>query len=167
MALHRSFSATNPERVPARTLPEAPAGAAIAAPLLPLSDEVAKTLEHLFQQLSQSLSVLNSLSSFVTTGKASAPTGQSLQGWLQPNARIAEAAMLAMHQLRDMRLIKSPLLTSLSQNLTVLVLATDMLSQGHAAGSDALAFYDLLQRNADSAIGALYELRAQLGIAAP
>jgi len=164
MALHRSFSATNPERVPARTLPEAPAGAAIAAPLLPLSDEVAKTLEHLFQQLSQSLSVLNSLSSFVTTGKASAPTGQSLQGWLQPNARIAEAAM---HQLRDMRLIKSPLLTSLSQNLTVLVLATDMLSQGHAAGSDALAFYDLLQRNADSAIGALYELRAQLGIAAP
>ncbi|MBK9944180.1 MAG: hypothetical protein IPP13_21470 [Kouleothrix sp.] len=164
MALHRSISATNPERVPARTLPEAPAGAAIAAPLLPLSDEVAKTLEHLFQQLSQSLSVLNSLSSFVTTGKASAPTGQSLQGWLQPNARIAEAAM---HQLRDMRLIKSPLLTSLSQNLTVLVLATDMLSQGHAAGSDALAFYDLLQRNADSAIGALYELRAQLGIAAP
>ncbi len=164
MALHRSFSATNPERVPARTLPEAPAGAAIAAPLLPLSDEVAKTLEHLFQQLSQSLSVLNSLSSFVTTGKASAPTGQSLQGWLQPNARIAEAAM---HQLRDMRLIKSPLLTSLSQNLTVLVLATDMLSQGHAAGPDALAFYDLLQRNADSAIGALYELRAQLGIAAP
>ncbi|MFN8567703.1 MAG: hypothetical protein U0Z44_09330 [Kouleothrix sp.] len=132
--------------------------------MLPLSDEVAKTLEHLFQQLSQSLSVLNSLSSFVTTGKASAPTGQSLQGWLQPNARIAEAAM---HQLRDMRLIKSPLLTSLSQNLTVLVLATDMLSQGHAAGSDALAFYDLLQRNADSAIGALYELRAQLGIAAP
>lgn len=164
MALHRSISATKPERVPARTLPEAPAGAGIAAPLLPLSDEVVKTLEHLFQQLSQSLSVLNSLSSFVTTGKASAPTGQSLQGWLQPNARIAEAAM---HQLRDMRLIKSPLLTSLSQNLTVLVLATDMLSQGHAAGSDALAFYDLLQRNADSAIGALYELRAQLGIAAP
>ena len=84
---------------------------------------------------------------------------QGLRAWLQPNARTAE---LSMHQLRDMRLTKSPALTELSQSLTVLVLAADMLIQGQLSGADALTFYSLLRRNADSAMKSLAELRAQL-----
>jgi hypothetical protein len=67
-----------------------------------------------------------------------------------------------MHQLRDLRLTKSPALTDLSQSLTVLVLAADMLTQGQLSDADALTFYDLLRRNADSATKSLAELRDQL-----
>jgi hypothetical protein len=67
-----------------------------------------------------------------------------------------------MHQLRDLRLTKSPALTDLSQSLTVLVLAADMLGQGQLSGADALTFYSLLRRNADSAMKSLTELRGQL-----
>jgi hypothetical protein len=112
----------------------------------------------LFQQLTQSLKVLSGTAELVLNGSA----GGALQGlhvWLHPNARTAE---LSVHQLRNMRLTKSPALTDLSQSLTVLVLAADMLAQGQLSGADALTFYSLLRRNADSATKSLAELRAQL-----
>jgi hypothetical protein len=96
----------------------------------------------------------------VLDGKAGeAMRGQALRVWLHPNARQAE---LAMHQLRDMRLTRSSALTELSQSLTVLVLAADMLTQGQLSGADALTFYGLLRRNADTAVKSLGELRGQL-----
>ena len=113
----------------------------------------------LFQQLTQSLTVLSGTAELVLEGKASHDALQGLRVWLHPNARQAE---LSMHQLRDLRLTKSPALTDLSQSLTVLVLAADMLTQGQLSGADSLTFYSLLRRNADSAITSLSELRAQL-----
>jgi hypothetical protein len=113
----------------------------------------------LFQQLTQSLTVLSGTAELVVQGSAGSDTLQGLRAWLHPNARTAE---LSMHQLRDLRLTKSSALTDLSQSLTVLVLAADMLSQGQLSGTDALTFYDLLRRNAESAMKSLAELRSQL-----
>ena len=113
----------------------------------------------LFQQLAQSLTVLSGTAELVLEGKAGDDSLQALRVWLNPNARQAE---LAMHQLRDQRLTKSPALTDLCQSLTVLVLAADMLTQGQLSGADSLTFYGLLRRNADSAMKNLAELRGQL-----
>ncbi|HJZ46661.1 MAG TPA: hypothetical protein VKE41_05825 [Roseiflexaceae bacterium] len=113
----------------------------------------------LFQQLTQSLSVLSGTAELMLEGKDGHDALQGLRVWLHPNARQAE---LSMHQLRDLRLTKSPALTDLSQSLTVLVLAADMLTQGQLSGADSLMFYGLLRRNADSAITSLAQLRAQL-----
>ena len=113
----------------------------------------------LFQQLTQSLTVLSGTADLVLKDGAGGDALQGLRVWLHPNARTAE---LTMHQLRDMRLTKSPALTDLSQSLTVLVLAADMLIQGQLSGADALTFYSLLRRNADSAMKSLIELRGQL-----
>jgi hypothetical protein len=117
------------------------------------------SLPLLFQQLAQSLTVLSSTAELVLEGKAGDDALQGLRIWLQPNARQAE---LSMHQLRDLRVTRSPALTDLSQSLTVLVLAADMLTQGQLSGADSLTFYALLRRNADSAITSLAELRGQL-----
>jgi hypothetical protein len=117
------------------------------------------SLPHLFQQLTQSLQVLSGTADLVLKGSAGDDTLQGLRVWLHPNARTAE---LSMHQLRNMRLTKAPALTDLSQSLTVLVLAADMLTQGQLSGPDALTFYSLLRRNADSAMKSLAELRNQL-----
>jgi hypothetical protein len=116
-------------------------------------------LPALLQQLTQSLTVLSGTAELVLKGDAGGDALQGLRAWLQPNARTAE---LSMHQLRDMRLTKAPALTELSQSLTVLVLAADMLIQGQLSGADALTFYSLLRRNADSAMKSLAELRDQL-----
>jgi hypothetical protein len=113
----------------------------------------------LFQQLTQSLTVLSGTAELVLEGKADGDALQGLRIWLHPNARQAE---LSMHQLRDMRLTTSSALTDLSQSLTVLVLAADMLAQGQLSGADSLTFYGLLRRNADSAIKSLAELRGLL-----
>lgn len=117
------------------------------------------SLALLFQQLTQSLTVLSGTAELVLDGKAGNDSLQALRVWLHPNARQAE---LSMHQLRDQRLTKSPALTELCQSLTVLVLAADMLTQGQLSGADALTFYGLLRRNADSAMKSLAELRGQL-----
>jgi hypothetical protein len=113
----------------------------------------------LFQQLTQSLTVLSGTAELVLKGDSSGDALQGLRVWLHPNARTAE---LSMHQLRDMRLTKSTTLTDLCQSLTVLVLAADMLTQGQLSGTDALTFYSLLRRNADSAMKSLAALRSQL-----
>jgi len=116
-------------------------------------------LSTLFHQLTQSLKVLSSTAELVLKGSTGGETLRGLRIWLHPSARAAE---LLVHQLRDMRLTKSPALTDLSQSLTVLVLAADMLTHGQLSGADALTFYDLLRRNADSATKSLAELRGQL-----
>jgi hypothetical protein len=113
----------------------------------------------LFQQLAQSLTVLSGTAELVLRGSDASDALQGLRVWLHPNARTAE---LSMHQLRGLRLTKSPALTDLSQSLTVLVLAADMLTQGQLSGADAQTFYSLLCRNAESAIKSLAELRSQL-----
>ena len=115
----------------------------------------------LFLRLNQSLNVLSGACELVSESRASAPSSQALRVWLQPHARQAE---LAMHCLRDMRLVKSQAATDLSQSLTVLVLAADMLVQGQLSGDDTRVFYDLLRRNAETAARSLRELRAQLGV---
>jgi len=123
------------------------------------SSEGHSGLPLLFQQLAQSLTVLSRTAELVLKGSDGDNTLEGLRVWLHPNARTAE---LSMHQLRDLRLTKSPALTDLSQSLTVLVLAADMLTQGQLSGADALTFYSLLRRNADSAMKSLAELRGQL-----
>jgi hypothetical protein len=135
------------------------AGVSQVVPLGAHENDLQATLQALFQQLAQSLAVLSGTAELVMEGKVGEARGQALRVWLQPNARQAE---VAMHQLRDMRLTKSPALTELSQNLTVLVLAADMLAQGQLSGADALTFYGLLRRNADGAIQSLADLRGQL-----
>ena len=113
----------------------------------------------LFQQLTQSLTVLSGTAELVLKGSAASDALQGLRVWLHPNARTAE---LSMHRLRGLRLTKSPALTDLSQSLTVLVLAADMLTQGQLSGADEQTFYSLLRRNADSAMKSLADLRSQL-----
>lgn len=130
------------------------------APVATFSDEVAATLQDLFQQIEQSLTVLRGLAGIVLIGSAAIPSGQSLHARLHPNARQAEAAM---HDLRALGLLTSPALTDLSQHLTVLVLAADMLGNGQLSGSDTLVFYDLLMRNAENASRALDVLRSLAG----
>ena len=116
-----------------------------------------EVLHTLFHRLSQSLNVLSGTCELVSPDRSAPPSSQALRVWLQPHARQAE---VAMHCLRDMRLTKSPVVTELSQSLTVLVLAADMLAQGQLSGDDARAFYDLLRRNAEVATRSLGELRA-------
>lgn len=146
------------DRKPAFTVGEMGAGTA-GPPSPSYTGEGYRGLSLLFQQLTQSLTVLSGTAELVLKGDAGSDTLAGLRAWLHPNARTAE---LSMHQLREMRLTKSPALTDLSQSLTVLVLAADMLAQGQLSGADALSFYSLLRRNADSAIKSLAELRAQL-----
>ena len=132
---------------------------AVGQPASGYTGEGHSGLPLLFQQLTQSLKVLSGTAELVLKGDAGGDALQGLRIWLHPNARTAE---LSVHQLRSMRLTKSPALTDLSQSLTVLVLAADMLSHGQLSGADALTFYSLLRRNADSATKSLAELRNQL-----
>ena len=150
------YTPPTPDRKPAFV--DIGAGAA-GQPSPSYSGEGHSGLPLLFQQLTQSLTVLSGTADLVLKDSASGDAFQGLRVWLHPNARTAE---LSMHQLRDMRLTKSSALTDLSQSLTVLVLAADMLTQGQLSGADAQTFYSLLCRNADSAIKSLAELRSQL-----
>ena len=152
------YTPPNPDRKLAFVATDMGTGTA-SQPVPSYLNEGHSGLSLLLQQLTQSLSVLSGTAELVLKGDAGGDALQGLRAWLQPNARTAE---LSMHQLRDMRLTKSPALTELSQSLTVLVLAADMLIQGQLSGADALTFYSLLRRNADSAMKSLAELRAQL-----
>jgi hypothetical protein len=152
------YTPPSPDRNPAFAAADAGAVAA-GQPSPGYTGEGHSGLPLLFQQLTQSLTVLSGTAELVLKGSAGGDALQGLRVWLHPNARTAE---LSMHQLRDMRLTKSSALTDLSQSLTVLVLAADMLAQGQLSGADALTFYSLLRRNADSAMKSLAELRTQL-----
>jgi hypothetical protein len=152
------YTPPTPERKPGFGAAEANAGQ-VGQPGLAHAGEGHSSPALLFLQLAQSLTVLSGAAELVLDGKAGDDSLQALRVWLHPNARQAE---LAMHQLRDQRLTKSPALNDLCQSLTVLVLAADMLTQGQLSGADSLTFYGLLRRNADSAIKNLAELRGQL-----
>jgi hypothetical protein len=152
------YTPPTPDRKPAFAAADIGAGAA-GLPASGYPGEGHSGLPLLFQQLTQSLTVLSGTAELVLKGSDGGDAVQGLRVWLHPNARTAE---LSMHQLRDMRLTKSSALTDLSQSLTVLVLAADMLTQGQLSGADALTFYSLLRRNADNAMKSLAELRTQL-----
>ncbi len=124
----------------------------------PLDTPGSTTMQSVFQQLAQSLTMLSSEAESILMGKAAEPFIPTPGTWLQPNARQAEAAM---HRLRELQLGQSSAVTELSQSLTVLVLVADMLVQGQLSGADALSSYELLRRNADRATKSLYELSAQ------
>jgi hypothetical protein len=113
----------------------------------------------IFKQLAHSLTVLSSAADLMLANKSSGSPPQSLHVWLRPNARQAEEAM---HSLREMRLGPSHAMTELSQCLTILVLAADMLSAGQLSEADAHECYELLRRNANRAVSGLYELHAQI-----
>jgi hypothetical protein len=113
----------------------------------------------IFKRLAHALTVLSSAADLMLANKSSSPTPQSLHVWLRPNARQAEEAM---HKLRELRLGPSHAMTELSQCLTILVLAADMLSAGQLSDVDAQECYELLRRNANRAVSGLYELHAQL-----
>ena len=157
MTLPRSVGATSASL--ANNGASAPARGISASGFL-LSGEARETLQGLFGQLAQALEALRHFSALIIN-EPNVLARPSLRKWLQPNARQAESTM---HELREMRVITSTALTDLSQSLTVLVLAADMLAQGHLSGSDAMAFYELLQRNIDSSLAALHVLRIQCGI---
>jgi|HigsolmetaAR201D_1030396.scaffolds.fasta_scaffold01752_3 hypothetical protein len=117
--------------------------------------------EEIFTKLAHALSVLSSAPDLMMSKSAANPHPSTMHVWLRPNARQAEEAM---HQLRDMRLAPSHTLTELSQCLTILVLAADMLSEGQLSDVDANECYELLRRNADRAVSGLYELHNQLNL---
>jgi hypothetical protein len=152
------YTPPTPDRKPVFGATDVGAGMA-GQPAPGYSSEGHSGLPLLFQQLTQSLTVLSRTAELVLKSNDGDDTQEGLRVWLHPNARTAE---LSMHQLRDLRLTKSPALTDLSQSLTVLVLAADMLTQGQLSGADTLTFYSLLRRNADSAMKSLAELRGQL-----
>jgi hypothetical protein len=116
-------------------------------------------LRVIFKQLAHSLTVLSGAADLMLANKSSSQAPQALHVWLHPNARQAEEAM---HRLREMRLGPSHAMTELSQCLTILVLAADMLSAGQLSDVDAQECYELLRRNANRAVSGLYELHAQI-----
>ena len=113
----------------------------------------------IFNQLAHALTVLSGAADLMLANKASNPSPQGLHIWLRPNARQAEEAM---HRLRELRLGPSHAMTELSQCLTILVLAADMLSAGQLSEADAHECYELLRRNANRAVSGLYELHSQI-----
>lgn len=119
-------------------------------------------MEVIFHQLTECLAAFSGETDLMLESSATGSTAQALRMWLQPNARRAEAAM---HRLRELRLAQTPAATELSQSLTVLVLAADMLVQGHLCGDNLLESYALMRRNADRAIKSLSELQAQFRVA--
>jgi hypothetical protein len=126
--------------------------------------EQSAKVSRLLQRLFQSLTVLGNASNLGSTSRATSPTDHAQRAQLQPNARQAEEAM---HALRDLRLTTSPVLTELSQSLTVLVLAADMIAYGQRAGTEALSFYELLRRNAGTAMRCLNQLYIVFGLESP
>jgi hypothetical protein len=110
-------------------------------------------------QLVQSLTILQGAAEQVLQGTATGPTIQTLQRWLPPTARQAEGAM---QRLRELPLAKSSLVIDLSQALTVLVLAADMLAQGQLSTATDVDLYVLLRRNAGRAMQSLDALYSQL-----
>ncbi len=116
-------------------------------------------IQAIFKQLAHALSVLSGAPDLMLANKTASAHPQTLRVWLSPNARQAEEAM---HRLRELRLGPSHAMTELSQCLTILVLAADMLSEGQLSEADANECYELLRRNANRAVAGLYELHAQI-----
>jgi hypothetical protein len=118
-----------------------------------------QSVRAIFKQLAHALTVLSGAADLMLANTQENPTVQSLRAWLRPNARQAEEAM---HRLRELRLGPSHAMTELSQCLTILVLAADMLCAGQLSEADANECYELLRRNANRAVTGLYELNGQI-----
>jgi hypothetical protein len=112
-----------------------------------------------FKQLAHALTVLSGAADLMLANKPAGAHPQTLRVWLRPNARQAEEAM---HRLRELRLGPTHAMTELSQCLTILVLAADMLSEGQLSEADANECYELLRRNANRAVSGLCELYTQI-----
>jgi len=117
------------------------------------------TLASMLDQLAQSLANLQGTVEQVLEGTATESTMQTLQGSLTPTARQAEAAI---QRLRGLALAKATLMIDLSQALTVLVLAADMLAHERRSAPMNVALYVLLRRNAERALISLDSLSSQL-----
>lgn len=146
---------------PQRTTNNSRASLGERAPAVRLNAEQSAKTSRLLQQLFQSITVLGHTTDLALTGGLASPLDKALCATLPAHARQAEESMRA---LRDLRLTSSSVLTELSQSLTVLVLAADMIANGQLAGGDALAFYDLLRRNSNTTIRCLNQLYVVFGL---
>jgi hypothetical protein len=118
-----------------------------------------ESIHSLFHQLTQALTVLSSAAELTLPQDQSHPSQTNIRVWLQPSARRAEDAL---HQLRELQLPASSAVTELTQSLTVLVLAADMLAQGQLTGEVMPESYDLMRRNAERAMACILALRVEL-----
>ncbi len=130
-----------------------------SVPIHELTDENNETVQTLFRQLTHALTVLSSAAE-LTLEQTSHMPAHHIRIWLQPSARRAEDIL---RRLRNLNLPASLLVTDLTQSLTVLVLAADMITQGHFSGTVMPELYVLMRRNAERAMGCLAELRTIVG----
>jgi hypothetical protein len=138
-----------------------PAADALAPTAQPLSSTPGgDSIEAVFKQLAQALAVLSGAAELTVAAKKSEPNVQSLRAWVRPNCRQAEEAM---HRLRELHVGSPQTLTELSQSLTTLVLAADLLCADKLTDDDMQECSALLCRNAGRAVASLYELHSQLG----
>jgi hypothetical protein len=126
-------------------------------PLAPPTPE--PSVASMLDQLTQTLTTLQGSVELVLAGTSTSATTQALQASLTPMARQAEAAMV---RLRDQSFAKLALVVDLSQALTVLVLAADMLAQERCSAPMNVALYVLLRRNAERALLSLATVSSQL-----
>lgn len=80
---------------------------------------------------------------------------------VQHSARHAEAAM---HRLLDLEMPQSATMTELSQSLTAVILAADMVVSGNFADAHAGEMCDMIVRNVQQALRAIVQLRAANGL---
>jgi hypothetical protein len=120
------------------------------------------TVASMMDQLAQTLTILRDTVEQVLEGTSTSSTMQALQHSLTPTARQAEAAV---QRLRGLSLATTARGIDLSQALTVLVLASDMLAQDRRTAPMNLALYELLRRNAERALLSLDILSSELVIA--
>jgi len=124
--------------------------------LLPSATPAILTVQQAIQQLAHALTLLRNAAEQGLSGTATGSTAQSVWQGLSPTARQAEAAM---KHLRALPLPKTSAWIALTQSLTVVVLAADMLTAGQLPPALLPDSYTLLLRNAERALdslGALY-----------
>ena len=113
----------------------------------------------MLDQLTQTLTTLRDTVELILAGTTTSATTQALQTSLKPTARQAEAAI---QRLRGLSFMKTALVVDLSQALTVLVLAADMMAQERRSAPMNVALYVLLRRNAQRALLSLDTVSSQL-----
>lgn len=116
-----------------------------------------ESVQMALQQLELALHVLSSAADQLAAGTAVSLSRAELRDWLQPQARKAESAM---HRLRALGKTRTTAATELTQSLTVLVLAIDILASDDV--KEFMAGSDLLQRNAERALSCFQVLRDDL-----
>jgi hypothetical protein len=128
------------------------------APLLPASLDT-PTQQQVLHQIKQALTILRSTVEYILDGPVARPSTALLQCWLPRTARQIE---VAMQHLRFLPLARTPLGIDMTQALTVVVLAADILVQHQHSIAIDLEIYTLLCRNADRAWHYLQAVPAQI-----